>query len=90
MAAAVQMKRRYSSDDLRRLARSSNDADQTRRLLALAIILDGGSRSAAARTGGVGLQVIRDWVLRFNEGGPDALKTRKAPGKKPIPSSTIN
>ena len=84
MAAAVQMKRRYSSDDLRRLARSSNDADQTRRLLALAIILDGGSRSAAARTGGVGLQVIRDWVLRFNEGGPDALKTRKAPGKKPI------
>lgn len=56
MAAAVQVKRRYSSDDLRRLARSSNDADQTRRLLALAIILDGGSRSDAARTGGVGFR----------------------------------
>ena len=28
--------------------------------------------------------MIRDWVLRFNEGGPDALATRKAPGKTPI------
>ena len=64
--------------------RASEDADQTRRLLALAVILDGGSRGDAARTGGVGLQVIRDWVLRFNECGPEALRTRKAPGKTPI------
>lgn len=28
--------------------------------------------------------MIRDWVLRFNAGGPEALKTRKAPGKTPI------
>lgn len=84
MAAAFRVRKDYSGDDLRRLARASDDADQTRRLLALAIILDGGSRSDAAWTGGVGLQVIRDWVLRFNEGGPDALKTRKAPGKTPI------
>lgn len=84
MAAAVQVRADYSGDDLRRLARRSDDADQTRRLLALAVILDGGSRGAAARTGGVGLQVIRDWVLRFNEGGPEALRTRKAPGKTPI------
>ena len=48
------------------------------------MILDGGSRGDAARTGGVGLQVIRDWVLRFNTGGPEALRTRKAPGKTPI------
>ena len=54
------------------------------------------ARSSGARTGGVGLQVVRDWVLRFNAGGPDALKTRKAPGKTilcvyvpttPIPTS---
>jgi transposase len=83
MAAAVEMKLDHSSDELRRVARGSDDADQTRRLLALAVILDGGSRSDAARTGGVGLQVIRDWVLRFNEGGPEALRTRKAPGKTP-------
>ena len=84
MASAVQVRKDYSSDDLRRLARASDDADQTRRLLALAVILDGGSRGDAARTGGVGLQVIRDWVLRFNKCGPGALRTRKAPGKTPI------
>jgi transposase len=38
-------------------------------LLALAAIYDGGSRSEAARIGGVTLQVIRDWVLRFNARG---------------------
>jgi transposase len=74
----------FSADDLRSTARRSGDADQARRLLALAVILDGGSRGEAARTGGVGLQVIRDWVLRFNEGGPDGLATRRAPGKTPI------
>ena len=84
MAAAVPLRSDRSGDALRRLARDSDDADQTRRLLALAVILDGGSRGEAARTGGVGLQVIRDWVLRFNEGGPDALATRKAPGRTPI------
>jgi len=43
---------------------------QTRRLLALAMIYDGHCRSDAARFAGVGLQIIRDWVLRFNaEGG---------------------
>lgn len=84
MATAVQVRSDYSAGDLRRLARRSDDADQTRRLLALSVILDGGSRGEAARTGGVGLQVIRDWVLRFNAGGPEALRTRKAQGKRPI------
>jgi len=84
MAAAVPVRSDYSGGDLRRLARASDDADQTLRLLSIAVILDGGSRGEAARTGGVGLQVIRDWVMRFNDGGPEALKTRKAPGKAPI------
>ncbi len=84
MRAGVQIRSDYSATDLRGVARRSGDADQTRRVLALAVILDGGSRGEAARTGGVGLQVIRDWVLRFNEGGPEALKTCKAPGKVPI------
>ena len=84
MGTAVQLRSDYSSSDLRGMARKSDDAGQTRRLLCLAMILDGGCRSDAARTGRVGLQVIRDWVLRFNEGGPDALTTRKAPGKTPI------
>ena len=84
MRAGIELREDYTSEDLRLLARQSDDADQTRRLLAIAVILDGSSRTDAARTGGVTLQVIRDWVLRFNEGGPDALRTRKAPGKPPI------
>ena len=56
---------------------------EARRLLALATIYDGGSRSDAARIGDVGLQIIRDWVLRFNAAGPAGLVDRKAPGPEP-------
>jgi transposase len=84
MGAAVQLRSDYSGDDLRRLARASRDAAQTRRLLALAAIYDGGSRSMAARIGGVGLQIVRDWVLRFNAQGPGGLVDCEAPGKTPL------
>lgn len=80
MGAAVQLRGDYDGAALRRLARGSKDADQTRRLLALAAVYEGASRSAAAGIGGVTLQSIRDWVLRFNEAGPDGLIDRKAPG----------
>ncbi len=56
----------------------SRDSAQSRRLLALGVIYDG--RSDAARFAGVGLQIIRDWVLRFNAEGPEGLKNRKASG----------
>ena len=59
MATALPLRSDHSADDLRRIARDSDDADQTRRLAAPAVILDGGSRGAAARTGGVGLQEVR-------------------------------
>ena len=81
MGAAVQLGSDYSGDDLRRLSRASHDAAQTRRLLALAVIYDGGSRTTAAKTGGVGLQIVRDWVMRFNADGAAGLLDRKAPGK---------
>ena len=48
--------------------------------MAIATILDDGSRSDAAKVGGVTLQIVRDWVLRFNAQGPDGLETREAPG----------
>ena len=83
MAAAIELRVDFSGDDLRRFARSSRDAKQVRRLLALAVIRDGGSRTEAARIGGVGLQIVRDWVVRFNAEGPDGLIDRKAPGKAP-------
>ena len=83
MAAAIALRSDFTGGDLRRLARRTQDAKQARRLLALAMIYDGGSRSEAARISDVGLQIIRDWVLRFNAEGPDGLIDRKAPGPEP-------
>ncbi len=59
MGAAIALRADYGADDLRMLAKASRDARQTRRLLALAAIYDGGARSEAARIGGVGLQIVR-------------------------------
>ena len=88
MAAALELRDDFTGDDLRRLARSSRDAKQVRRLLALSAVRDGGSRTEAARIGGVGLQIVRDWVVRFNAEGPAGLVDRKAPGKRPTLTST--
>src|SRR5438445_2201830 len=84
MAAAIGVREDYDAARLRELARRSEDANQTRRLLALAAIYNGGSRSEAAKIGGVGLQTVRDWVLAFNAEGPAGLVDRKAPGNRPI------
>lgn len=83
MAAAIGLREDFTSQDLRRLAKRSRDGGHARRLLALAEIYDGGARRDAARVGGVGLQTIRDWVLRFNAQGPDGLMDGKAPGQPP-------
>ncbi|MEW9855667.1 helix-turn-helix domain-containing protein [Novosphingobium sp. M1R2S20] len=84
MAAAIRLREDLSSGQVRAFARSSKDAGQVRRLLAIAAILDGGSRSDAAKVAGGTLQIIRDWVLRFNEAGVAGLATRKAPGPRTI------
>ncbi|WP_428332612.1 IS630 family transposase [Novosphingobium sp.] len=81
MGSAVGLRGDYDGMALRRLARASKSANQARRLLALAEIYDGASRTAAARIGGVGLQIVRDWVERFNDRGPDGLLDGKAPGR---------
>lgn len=83
MGQALALREDFDGSQLRGLARASRDADQTRRLLALAVIYDGGSRGEAAATGGVGRQIVRDWVERFNAEGPDGLLSRKAPGSAP-------
>ena len=51
--------------------------------MALAAIYDGATRTEAAKIGGVTLQIIRDWVVKFNAHGPDGLIDRKAPGQPP-------
>ena len=81
MRKPIPLRLDHDAAGLRGLARASEDADQVRRLLALALIYDGGSRTQAAAAGGVTLQVVRDWVLRFNAHGPGGLIDRKAPGQ---------
>ena len=82
MGSAIGLREDFDGAALRRLARVSRNANQARRLLALAEIYDGGSRSDAARIGGVGLQIVREWVVRFNGRGPDGLNDGKAPGPR--------
>ena len=84
MSAPVPLRPDFDAALLRRLARQSRDPDQTRRLLALAEIYDGGPRSNAARIGGVGLQIGRDFALWFNAEGSDGRLNGKAPGAPSI------
>ncbi len=81
MGAAIGLRKDFSAEALRALARRSKDGPQARRLLTVAAIYDGATRSEAAKIGGVTLQIVRDWVLRFNADGPDGLVDRKAPGQ---------
>ena len=84
MAAPIRLRDDYDGNALRDLARRSKDGVHPRRLLSLAAIYDGASRTEAARIGGVGIQVVRNWALRFNAVGPDGLLDRKAPGKTSV------
>ena len=81
MSAPIPLRRDFDASQLRSLAKKTKDGPQARRLLALAAIYDGAARTAAAKIGGVGLQIIRDWVLHFNERGPDGLLNGKSPGQ---------
>jgi hypothetical protein len=65
MAAAIDLRSDFDGDGLRRIAQASKDGRQVRRLLALAAIYDGGTRSEAARVGNVGLQIVRNRVVRW-------------------------
>jgi transposase len=69
--------------ELRRRARLADDADQARRMLAIALVLEGSPREAAARAVGAGRQSLRDWVIRYNAEGLDGLKNRPKPGRTP-------
>ena len=87
MPAAVRMRTDYSAYELRRLAAATKNANQSRRLLSLAAVLEGMNRTEAARIGGMDRQTLRDWVHRFNEQGPDGLKdtwsSRKRSTRRP-------
>ena len=68
---------------LRQAAARAKDADAARRMLALALVLDGRPRTEAARSCGMDRQTLRDWVHRYNAQGLAGLSDRKAPGPRP-------
>ncbi len=84
MSAAVKITRLdHTAAALRGFAARSGDVAQSRRLLAIAMVVDGASRLDAARQAGMDRQTLRDWVHRYNETGVDGLLSRQAPGPTP-------
>jgi transposase len=81
MGQAISVRTDYSSGEVRRLAQRATDAGQACRLLAIAAVLDGSTREEAARVGGMDRQTLRDWVIRFNEQGPEGLINIPSPGR---------
>src|SRR3954447_20032561 len=82
MPGAVNVRTDFSAGTLRRLAAASRHANQSRRLLSIAAVLDGMSRTDAARIGGMDRKTLRDWVHRFDERGPEGLKDRRSRGTR--------
>ena len=80
MGQAITVRTDYSSSEVRRFAKRAKDAAQARRLLAIATVLDGAPRTEAATIGGMDRQTLRDWVIRFNERGPEGLINIPSPG----------
>jgi transposase len=78
----------YTAGEVRRFAKRAKDAAQARRLLAIAAVLDGASRMEAAKIGGMDRQTLRDWVIRFNDQGPDGLINIPSPGVPPKLAAT--
>src|SRR3954469_12021460 len=82
MVVAI-MRRELGAGELRREAAQCRDARAARRMLALALVLEGGSRETAARAAGMDRQTLRDWVHRYNAEGLAGLHDRRRPGRKP-------
>lgn len=74
----------HTSAELRALSNRCPDGAQVRRILALAMILDGRSRTEAAELNGMDRQTLRDWVHRYNARGIAGLKSRRKPGRAPL------
>jgi transposase len=84
MPRAVSITRQdYTAAELRRAAKRTDDADAARRMLALALVLEGKSRGEASLSCGMDRQILCDWVHRYNAEGLEGLQNRAAPGAKP-------
>jgi transposase len=70
-----------SATELRELSAVTRDGAVVRRLLAIALVLDGYSREEAAQLSGMDRQTLRDWVHRYNAAGVAGLQSRCSPGR---------
>lgn len=73
----------FTAAKLRELAAHERDGAVVRRLLAIAMILDGASREEAAQLNGMDRQTLRDWVHRYNADGVEGLRSHVSPGRPP-------
>jgi transposase len=73
----------YTAEALRGLSSRCSDGEQVRRILAIAMVLDGWDRTQAAEFNGMDRQTLRDWVHRYNALGVGGLKSRRSPGRPP-------
>src|SRR3954449_3802347 len=80
MPVAVALRPDWDAKRVRVASREAKDADQARRLLAIAAAYEGQDRTTAAKLGAMDPQRLRDWVRRFNEVGPEGLVDRKPVG----------
>jgi hypothetical protein len=84
MGAALGLTRtEHTSGELRALSSKCPDSAQVRRLLALALVIDGRPRGEAAALAGIDRQTLCDWVHRYNASGVEGLKSRCPPGRVP-------
>ena len=65
----ISLRADYTAGIVRLAAKKTKNGRQAQRLLALAAINEGASRTEAARLGGVNVQIVRDWVFKFNADG---------------------
>jgi transposase len=84
MSAGVAITRdELTAGQLRASAAKAGDAGSARRMLALALVMEGVDRKTAAETCGMDRQTLRDWVHRYNAEGLSGLTNRKSPGRQP-------
>jgi transposase len=83
MASVEITRTEFTAAQLRSAACCSDDTRLARRLLAIAMVLDGASRSTAAQSCAMDRQTLRDWVHRFNAEGLEGLSDRQRPGRPP-------
>lgn len=84
MGAPLEVTRRdYTAAELHCLSSRRPDGDQVRRILAIAMVLEGWDRTEAAEFNGMDRQTLRDWVHRYNAVGVEGLKSRRSPGRPP-------